>query len=374
MELILRAERLREARILRGLSQYELATNLGVTKQAISQYENGIIVPKADVLSQIISELDMPISYFSKPDDIKILTPIFFRKGKTAKKKNTDIFEIFIKWTIEIYAYLEKILKFPQVNLIRGNKNRYSFEEINEYSIKLRRLWGLGNGPINNLNLLLENNGFIIAKTPLPAERVDACSVYFTSSDIENRPMIFLTSNTSAVRFRRDLLHETAHQVLHSWMSKEDFEENKETIEREAEIFASCFLMPSESMAKERFVVDSLEGLLHLKRRWGASAQAILYHLKLLELIDDRLFERLRSNMYARGWRKKEPYDEEIKQEFPELLKDALMALVDNNIKSPKEILEDFSLPPDDILKLCNLQEEFFDGLNQKKYSLRFVK
>ena len=39
-----------------------------------------------------------------------------------------------------------------------------------------------------------------------------------------------------------------------------------------------------------------------------------------------------------------------------------------------KEILEDFSLPPDDILKLCNLQEEFFDGLNQKKYSLRFVK
>ena len=97
MELILRAERLREARILRGLSQSELATNLGVTKQAISQYENGIIVPKADVLSQIISELDMPISYFSKPDDIKILTPIFFRKGKTAKKKNTDIFEIFIK-------------------------------------------------------------------------------------------------------------------------------------------------------------------------------------------------------------------------------------------------------------------------------------
>ena len=81
-------------------------------------------------------------------------------------------------------------------------------------------------------------------------------------------------------------MHETAHQVLHSWMSKEDFEENKETIEREAEIFASCFLMPSESMAKERFVVDSLEGLLHLKRRWGASAQAILYHLKLLELID----------------------------------------------------------------------------------------
>ena len=78
MELILRAERLREARILRGLSQSELATNLGVTKQAISQYENGIIVPKADVLSQIISELDMPVSFFSKPDDMKVLTSIFF--------------------------------------------------------------------------------------------------------------------------------------------------------------------------------------------------------------------------------------------------------------------------------------------------------
>ena len=78
MELILRAERLKEGRILRGLSQSELATNLGVTKQAISQYENGIIVPKSDILSRIINELDMPISYFSKPDNIKILTPIFF--------------------------------------------------------------------------------------------------------------------------------------------------------------------------------------------------------------------------------------------------------------------------------------------------------
>jgi Zn-dependent peptidase ImmA (M78 family) len=46
--------------------------------------------------------------------------------------------------------------------------------------------------------------------------------------------MIFLTSSTSAVRSRRDESHELGHQVLHSWMTKEDFEENKEVIEKEA--------------------------------------------------------------------------------------------------------------------------------------------
>lgn len=46
--------------------------------------------------------------------------------------------------------------------------------------------------------------------------------------------MIFLTSSTSAVRSRRDVSHELGHQVLHSWMTKEDFEENKEVIEKEA--------------------------------------------------------------------------------------------------------------------------------------------
>ena len=73
----------------------------------------------------------------------------------------------------------------------------------------------------------------------------------------------------------------------------------------------------------------------------GSFGSSYIISFKIIRIDRYRLFERLRSNMYARGWRKKEPYDEEIKQEFPELLKDALMALVDNNIKSPKEILED---------------------------------
>jgi transcriptional regulator with XRE-family HTH domain len=39
--------KLKEARLARGMTIQELADRINVTKQAVSQFESGIIVPKA---------------------------------------------------------------------------------------------------------------------------------------------------------------------------------------------------------------------------------------------------------------------------------------------------------------------------------------
>lgn len=371
---VLQPRRIREGRVFRGITQAELAEMLGVTKQAVSQYETGIIVPTPEILGYMSEVLSFPLEYFSKPYENDILTPIFFRKRKTSTKKTTEIFKIYIKWMTGIYSYIEEHIHLPKPNLITRDSVGYTDSEISAIATKLRRHWGLGEGPISNLTLLLENNGVIISKVGLDAKKVDACSLFFTSIKDISRPMVFLTSGTSAVRSRRDLAHELGHQVLHSWMDNEEKEKNEEIIEREAETFASYFLMPENAMRREAYAITSPNALLQMKKRWGASAQSILYHVQNIGGIEYEEAERLQRNIYRKGWRTNEPGDDAIQQEKPELIKDALMMLTENNIKTPLDIVEDLSIPSEDITALCGLPPLFLKPNIIQKPKLRLVK
>ena len=53
-------ELIKRARTVAGLTQAELAKRLGVTPQAISQYERGIKNPKNETLKRIATALDIP--------------------------------------------------------------------------------------------------------------------------------------------------------------------------------------------------------------------------------------------------------------------------------------------------------------------------
>lgn len=46
-------ERLRDIRILKGYTVEYVASQLGVTKQAVSKYETGRMIPSSDVLNRI---------------------------------------------------------------------------------------------------------------------------------------------------------------------------------------------------------------------------------------------------------------------------------------------------------------------------------
>lgn len=370
----LQPKRIKEGRLFRGLTQESLADAISVTKQAVSQYETGVLTPNLEVITRIADVLDFPQQYFSKPYQNEILTPVFFRKRKTTTKKLMELFQIYIGWMADIYAYIEQYIHLPELSLPTNERVGYTRKEISDIAKSVRRHWGLGDGPISNLALLLENNGILISKVGLDAKKADACSVFFTAPGTAKRPMIFLTSGTSAVRSRRDLAHELGHQVLHSWMDKDQFEEHQDIIEEEAETFASYFLMPEQAMQRESYAVKSLDALLLMKARWGASAQSILYHLAGIDCITESTATRLKTSLYRKGWRTKEPGDDNIPQERPELIKDAVTVIVENNVKSSVEILSDIPMPAEDVAALCGVQKDFFLPPKAVRPSLRLVK
>lgn len=58
-------ERLREAREFRGLTLGETAALVGVSRQAISLFENNRKAPGAETMGQLSRALQFPIAFFS---------------------------------------------------------------------------------------------------------------------------------------------------------------------------------------------------------------------------------------------------------------------------------------------------------------------
>lgn len=56
-------KRIVNLRDLLGITQISLAKSVGITKSMLSKYENGINMPKADVLAAIANQLDVSIDY-----------------------------------------------------------------------------------------------------------------------------------------------------------------------------------------------------------------------------------------------------------------------------------------------------------------------
>lgn len=66
-------ERLRTLRKSRGISQVDLAKNLGVTKQSISNWENDNIQPSIEMLVKIALFFNVTSDYLLSIDDRKFI-------------------------------------------------------------------------------------------------------------------------------------------------------------------------------------------------------------------------------------------------------------------------------------------------------------
>ena len=72
-------QRLKMARIYRNMNMADLADNIGVSKQAIFQFENNLTKPKPDVEFSIITTLKFPRTFFYQEDDGIRIYNTFFR-------------------------------------------------------------------------------------------------------------------------------------------------------------------------------------------------------------------------------------------------------------------------------------------------------
>jgi Zn-dependent peptidase ImmA (M78 family)/transcriptional regulator with XRE-family HTH domain len=376
-------ERLREAREARGMTQITLGELLGVSNRAISQYEKGVVSPHPEVMKNIPDKLNLPAQFFFTPlPPEEQETTLFWR----SQASTTVAARVRSKWKYQwlkekITGYLNRFVEFPSVNFpdLQCPKDPFKIQEqdIEIVASSLRKFWGLGDGIISNTIYLLENNGAIVTKMHIGVETIDAFSNWRL---LEDRPYIILgLDKGSASRSRLDVAHELGHMVLHRNIDKDDFKKPHifKLVEEQAFKFAGAFLMPSYSFASD-FSGPSLSALQSLKLRWKVAMSAMLIRARDLRLISEDQENNLWRSYGRKGYRRREPLDDEIPQEDPAILQQTFRMLIENNIQTKEQICSSIPLSQTDIEELVCLPKEFLSNkpkatiinLNSKRNAL----
>lgn len=342
---------IKSARLFRGLSLSDLSNKTGITKQALSLYENETIRPEISKLVAIAQALDFPIEYFMSLDNFQVKTEsTYFRSLLSTPKIARTAQSVRVEFIAKIYEILIDYVDFPDRNfpdIAFSGRNAFSecadeeeTSEIESIATQCRKFWGLGFGPIVNLQKTVESNGIIITSLFTDKDEIDA----FSQRTIINGNSVYiivLNSTKNNVRTRFDIAHELGHIFLHPWsenieeLSRQEFKER----ESQANKFAGAFLLPRESFGNDvSHYPTKLEYYLHLKEKWNVSIQAMIYRAHQLKIISTTQYQYLMRQISKRGWRSCEPYDRPFNIEKT-LLQEAIELLFSSGEMKPYDLM-----------------------------------
>lgn len=286
------------ARGFRGLSQSELARRAGVTQALVSKLENGLILdPTPETINSLASALHVPSVFFFVEDRIIGLPQYHYRKrsklGKKATLKieaETNLRRMHIDRLLRSYdmSYADD---FPSIDL---DRMQWSAAEAAQ---KIRQLWLLPRGPIENLTEVIERAGAIIIQCDFDTALIDAVS--FRLPKIP--PLIFMNVAMPGDRYRFTLAHELAHMILHNQPCTD------EDMENQADEFASEFLLP-EREVRPYLANPSLGKLARVKAYWKTSIKSLIYRSHKIKLITPSQYTGLNVNYSKAGYSRGEPF------------------------------------------------------------------
>lgn len=363
--------RIRQARLSRCLSIAELSELLGVSKQAVSQYELGKSIPSMPTLVQMSRYLKYPMDFFVKPlpENFTSSSPIFFRSKKTTPSKAKNAAKEKIEIFREIDDYFRNFVDFPKVNFPKidyvESIEPLENDLIETYAMKLREHWNLGKGPIDNLMYVVQKNGVMVSKMFLGQRKIDAFSVWY------NRvPYVFLSSDKRTnVRTRFDIAHELGHLLMHSDNYTEEDLNKKiiyDKLENEADRFAGAFLMPEVTFSKDVYS-SSIDHFVELKKKWKTSIGSMIYRCESLGLLTDNQIKYLKDQMTTRVYWRREPLDNTMPVEQPFAHKQAVNLLLENNVLTPYDITDNIACSPEEIEEYCFLEHGTLENKECKK-------
>jgi Zn-dependent peptidase ImmA (M78 family)/DNA-binding XRE family transcriptional regulator len=302
------AYRLQVARQARGFTKSDLSKRLEMSAAALSQFELGQNRPSPASIERLSSVLNFAPSFFStgtvlsaadQADDEVVDSFGHFRSLRSVSATRRRQLLTVAHLLRDVTAFLETHVKLPELDV--PHHEAESPEDIASVAAEVRSELGVDSAdPIEDVLRLLERRGIVCARYPMDAADVSAFSV-----PMERRTFLVLKQQREAKRDRDRFssCHELGHLVMHesgqALASK--------ALERQADIFASEFLMPKESIRGELPSKVDWPRLLQLKQRWGVSMAALLYRSKSLGIMPETTYVQAVRTMNVRGWRKNEP-------------------------------------------------------------------
>lgn len=279
------SKRLKSARTLAALSQDQLVEKMGnlVSKNAISKYEKGRMMPDSTILLALSKALNVKPDYFFRPFTVEI-EKVEFRKKQNLSVKKVNAIKQTVSDFVERYMEVEQFLNIESVfdNPIK-NMSITNIQDIEKAALKVRSKWKLGLNALPNVIDLLEDNEIKVIEIGTQDE-FDGFSGWADGKI----PIIVLNKNYSVERKRLTALHELGHLILNLSANISDREKEKFCFQ-----FAGAMLIPEPTFkfeigsARSHFSVPEL---VAIKETYGISIQAIMARAKDLEIINESQF------------------------------------------------------------------------------------
>lgn len=291
------------ARESRTMTQEKLALASNTSQSSISRAEAGFDRPSPAVIEAWADALCYEPALFEQPDSTVLPRTPLFRKRAALKKIDADAIAAILRircWQVDRMALAVRVPdeNVPKVNL---EIQRGTAADAARW---VRAKWRVPVGPIANMARLVEDNGIVIARLGGVGDAFMGVSI----ADVGRHPIILVSGDTPGCRDRWTIAHELGHIVLHHYRDN-DIVDYIEDIEREADAFASEFLMPEHEIRHQFTPKLGLVDLAQLKRHWRTSMQSLISRASQLRRISDSQRDRLWREIGAKGYRRDEPVD-----------------------------------------------------------------
>lgn len=305
-------ERLRRARLMRGLTLREVAAKLAaldcqLSHAALQKYEKGLMGPDSSVVRALARVFDLDAGFFFRQKAVT-LASIEFRKLTKFPKREVDRVREAAADYFEQYLQIEEILEIRGLSLPRVNLShlRHDDEETlgaaaEKAAGQIRQKWKLGEDALNNVHEMLEEHGIKVTEV-----EADESFNGFSGWADQYTPVIVLAQwlNADLPRKRLTALHELGHLVME--LPEGVGHKMKEML---CYRFAAALLLPASAL-RARVGVKRPDGIslrerMGIKEDWGISIAALMSRAADLEIITP---SQLKSFHFQNSkHRKKEP-------------------------------------------------------------------
>ncbi|RLC26022.1 MAG: DNA-binding protein [Deltaproteobacteria bacterium] len=311
---------IRKLRRQRSWTMAKLAAKVGMSEVPLGRIERGVNAPSASVIYRLSKELGVSVDMLFAEDN-QNLRSLQYEKARNPflvaiDKEHEALLSktrIMAQDIIEAFCALEDICKaqkranipliIPFDSTIRG------MEALSE---KVRCFAGIEHGVVFDYFELFETLGFRVIVAPMP-KGIESFSYY---DPLNQNAFFFLNARKNSERQLFCLTCELGKVLILTYSSQQGVQlfqtnaapdpsgEKPFTAHRAARRFAATFLMPAKAVGDtvEQLGIQkkhwSYELLLRIKHRFGVSAEAFLYRLNELDLIDSSLVQPLKAKIH----------------------------------------------------------------------------
>lgn len=308
--------RLRELRLLRGMTQGEFAAALSIKQPYLSAIERGL-KPADMAASRASWVFNIDGKFFEEEPSPYRSGSLNFRTNKLSAKEQEAVRVTFTELERAARRAVSHIpVESVAVDGLKDRAGSLGPDVIEDIAQEIRRCLGLApTGPVFNVTSAIESIGVPIVDLINPyvelSSKIDGVSSPDTSED---RAVVAVTECLDGGRVRFTRAHELGHLVLHTLVRP-----GSEAVrEDEAHLFAGAFLMPAADAYELITPHLTLEGYARIKADYAISIAALIRRARELRIIDKDRYRSLYIQLSSRGWRREEPV--KVPVEKPHLL------------------------------------------------------